>query len=112
MQLSPADAEFCNVIWGATLCCAVFVGATTSHQTWVIYGRNKKFNVFLAMVWFEFISAVITSVMAWMFLKGFIMPRSVIHPGRVTASQPSRELTYPCFLVSFWFFFPICKLSR
>ncbi|KAK8098873.1 uncharacterized protein PG998_012114 [Apiospora kogelbergensis] len=78
VQLSPADAELCNVIWGATLCCAVFVGATTSHQTWVIHGRNKKFNVFLAMVWFEFISGVITSVMAWIFLKGFIMPKSIL----------------------------------
>ncbi|KAK8044259.1 hypothetical protein PG993_004283 [Apiospora rasikravindrae] len=71
------DMELCSIIWGASLCSAVFTAAKASHQTWTVCRRKKRVNAYIVMVWAEWISSVTISIVCWLFLKGNISPRSM-----------------------------------
>ncbi|KAK8103109.1 hypothetical protein PG984_016255 [Apiospora sp. TS-2023a] len=63
-----------DLVLGASLSCAVFTVVKASHQTWVIYRRNKRFSIYVAMVWAEWVTSFVLCVVSWVFLKGVIMP--------------------------------------
>ncbi|KAK8070148.1 hypothetical protein PG994_006764 [Apiospora phragmitis] len=69
------DMELCSVIWGASLCCAVFTAAKAGRQTRSVYRRKRRLNAYTVMIWAEWISSVAISIVSWMFLKGNINPR-------------------------------------
>ncbi|KAK8085622.1 hypothetical protein PG997_006893 [Apiospora hydei] len=81
-----ADMELCSIIWGASLCCAIFTAAKAAHQTWTVCRRKRRVNAYIVMIWAEWISSVTISIVCWLFLKGNINP-------------------------SFWLFFAICKFT-
>lgn len=67
-----------DMVQGVTLTCAIFTAAKASHQTWVIYWRNKRLSIYIAMVWAEWITSFALGVVSWMYLKGAVMPTSVL----------------------------------
>ncbi|KAK7943467.1 uncharacterized protein PG986_012580 [Apiospora aurea] len=71
-----ADMELCSIIWGASLCCAVFTAAKAAHQTWTVCRRKRRVSAYIVMIWAEWISSVTISIVCWLFLKGNINPRA------------------------------------
>lgn len=75
---SESNMNDCSIIWGFSLCCAVFTCAKASQQTWLAYRRRKRLNAYIYMVWAEWSASVTISVISWLFLKGTIPPRLVV----------------------------------
>ncbi|KAK8880112.1 hypothetical protein PGQ11_001406, partial [Apiospora arundinis] len=68
------DMELCSIIWGASLCCAVFTATKASRQTWAVYQRRKRISAYVVMIWAEWVSSVVISIISWIFLKGMVEP--------------------------------------
>ncbi|KAK8097138.1 hypothetical protein PG999_013082 [Apiospora kogelbergensis] len=68
------DMELCSIIWGASLCCAVFTATKASRQTWTVCRRRRRLSAYVAMIWAEWLSSVTISIVCWFFLKGMIQP--------------------------------------
>ncbi|KAK7973341.1 hypothetical protein PG988_007475 [Apiospora saccharicola] len=64
-----SDSKF-DLVLGASLSCAVFTAVKASQQTWAIYRRNKRFSIYVAIVWAEWVTSFALCVVSWMFLKG------------------------------------------
>ncbi|KAH8676202.1 hypothetical protein BX600DRAFT_196956 [Xylariales sp. PMI_506] len=73
---SPDDIQMniCSIIWGVSLCSALYTGSKASRLSSVAHRRHKLFSAFPIMVWAEWTSSVIISVVSWLFLKGIIPP--------------------------------------
>ncbi|KAI1343640.1 hypothetical protein F5Y15DRAFT_171847 [Xylariaceae sp. FL0016] len=71
---SQRDFDVCSIIWGFTICCAVFSGAKASRQTWKSFRRGRLPNTYITIVWAEWIASMIISVISWMYLGGFLGP--------------------------------------
>ncbi|KAK6083076.1 hypothetical protein SCUP234_03904 [Seiridium cupressi] len=90
-SVSPNDINMniCSIIWGFSLCCAVFTGTEATGQSWAAHKKGKLLTAYPIMVWAEWISSVIISVLSWVFLKG-ITPPSVFCiwlPARLQISE-------------------------
>ncbi|KAI0596903.1 hypothetical protein F4775DRAFT_562369 [Biscogniauxia sp. FL1348] len=67
--------NICSIIWGFSLCCSVFTCTKAAQQTWLCHRRGKlPFNAYIIMVWAEWTSSLVISIVSWMLLKGYIPP--------------------------------------
>ncbi|KAI4596200.1 hypothetical protein KJ359_005707 [Pestalotiopsis sp. 9143b] len=66
----------CSIIWGFSLCSAMFSATKASRQSWSAYKKGKLFTAYPIMVWAEWTASVTISVISWLFLKGTIPARS------------------------------------
>ncbi|KAI1873046.1 uncharacterized protein JN550_003299 [Neoarthrinium moseri] len=64
----------CSIIWGFSICCAVFSATKAARQSWLANKRNKLFTPYPMMIWAEWGSSVIISFLSWFFLKGILEP--------------------------------------
>lgn len=60
----------CSIIWGFSLCSAMFSATKASRQSYSAYKKGKLFTAYPIMVWSEWIASVVISVLSWLFLKG------------------------------------------
>ncbi|KAK9780855.1 hypothetical protein AB5N19_07330 [Seiridium cardinale] len=76
VSVSPNDINMniCSIIWGFSLCCAVFTGTKATSQSWAAHKKGKLLTAYPMMVWAEWISSVTISVLSWVFLKGITPP--------------------------------------
>jgi hypothetical protein len=68
----------CSIIWGFSLCSAMFSATKASRQSYSAYKKGKLFTAYPIMVWSEWIASVVISVLSWLFLKGALAARSVL----------------------------------
>ncbi|KAI1496517.1 hypothetical protein F5X99DRAFT_422044 [Biscogniauxia marginata] len=66
--------NICSIIWGFSLCFSVFACTEATRQTWRFCQKGKLFNTYIIMVWAEWISSLVISIVSWMVLKGYIPP--------------------------------------
>ncbi|KAI0141375.1 hypothetical protein BJ166DRAFT_99993 [Pestalotiopsis sp. NC0098] len=62
----------CSIIWGFSLCSAMFSATKASRQSWSAYKKGKLFTAYPIMIWAEWTSSVTISIISWLFLKGTI----------------------------------------
>lgn len=65
----------CSIIWGFSLCSAMFSATKASRQSWSAYKKGKLFTAYPIMVWAEWTASVTISIISWLFLKGTIPAR-------------------------------------
>ncbi|KAI5920919.1 hypothetical protein F4810DRAFT_396985 [Camillea tinctor] len=71
----PLSINICSIIWGFSLCCSIFTCTEATRQTWKCYRRGKLlFNCYIMMVWAEWISSLVISIVSWMLIKSYIPP--------------------------------------
>lgn len=73
--LTNTEMNTCSLIWGFSLCAAVFSASKAAQQTWRTYNNRKTISVYIVMVWAEWFANVILSVFTWLYLAGDIQVR-------------------------------------
>ncbi|KAI0017734.1 hypothetical protein F4780DRAFT_795793 [Xylariomycetidae sp. FL0641] len=70
----PTSMDICSIIWGLSLCCSIYSGSKAVRQSWKAYKRARLLSGYIILVWAEWISGVVLSVLSWLFLIAYIEP--------------------------------------
>ncbi|ETS86718.1 hypothetical protein PFICI_00546 [Pestalotiopsis fici W106-1] len=62
----------CSIIWGFSLCSAMFSATKAARQSYSAYKKGKLFTAYPIMIWSEWTASVTISIISWLFLKGSI----------------------------------------
>ncbi|KAK5633803.1 hypothetical protein RRF57_009517 [Xylaria bambusicola] len=66
------EMNIASVVWGISLAVALFSASKASRQSWKVWRRIRGTNTYIVLVWVEWVSSVIMSVVTWAFLYGTI----------------------------------------
>ena len=69
------DLLVVTAICGFTLGCALFSASKAFEQTKAIWKRSRRITSYPVLIWAEWLSSLIISLLAWLHIKGIIMPR-------------------------------------
>jgi len=69
---------FSTFLWGATICFAICLSAKAVRQTYRSWTRAHKVTAYITMVWLEWSTSIVVSVVNWLFLMNRIRARYVI----------------------------------
>ncbi|KAI0903425.1 hypothetical protein F4823DRAFT_618653 [Ustulina deusta] len=75
-EVAPSKLELsiASIVWGFSLCVALFCASKGSRQSWKVWRRTNGTNSYIILVWVEWISSVIMGVITWFFLYGIVPP--------------------------------------
>ncbi|KAH6645541.1 hypothetical protein BKA67DRAFT_527256 [Truncatella angustata] len=73
---SPAETDMnvCSIIWGFSLCSALFTATKAVRQSWSAYKKDRLLSTYLVLVWAEWSASVVISIISWLFLRETIPP--------------------------------------
>lgn len=71
---STTDMNIASIAWGFSLGVSIFSGTKAMGQTIQSWKRGTRTNIYLALLWMEWVSSVIMSAVTWCYLRQYIPP--------------------------------------
>ena len=71
----PQSITLATFIWGFSIACAIFTMAKATQQTYNAWKRSRVMNAYIIMIWSEWVSCVVISIISWLYLNGNIVAR-------------------------------------
>ncbi|KAK3324096.1 hypothetical protein B0T19DRAFT_402353 [Cercophora scortea] len=69
-----SDLLLATFLWGCTITVSLFAAAKGASQTYRSWTRTHRLNAYIVMIWLEWWSCLITSIIIWLFLQEIIPP--------------------------------------
>ncbi|KAI1367266.1 hypothetical protein F5Y08DRAFT_336939 [Xylaria arbuscula] len=66
------EMNIASAVWGISLTVALFSATKAGRQSWRVWRRTERTNTYIVLVWIEWVSSVVMSVVTWFFLYGTI----------------------------------------
>lgn len=74
-RADESDVLFATFLWGFVTSLAIFAGAKGFHQAYRVWTHSHRINAYAVMIWLVWVSAIVTAVSNWFYVRGKLTPR-------------------------------------
>ncbi|KAM0551288.1 hypothetical protein ACHAPJ_008391 [Fusarium lateritium] len=71
---STNDMNIASIAWGFSLGVSIFSGTKAARQTIKSWKRGTRTNIYLILLWTEWVASVLMSAITWCYLRQYIPP--------------------------------------